>query len=156
MNDYILHLVECQCMLSIFKNKSKPVYHKIPVFSILKDDEVERKYIICENCNVVHEVCEISKSEIKWGSEGIESLVKTFSDIKFNLESLGFERLISVLEKEDLHISKWELIEHCLENNLEENIVLQKTEHDNNIVVRLLEIKDQKFKLRKEMLQRYF
>ena len=44
---YIKHLVECQCSLSIFKNKSKPVFHKIPVFSVYdKDtDKIEEKYI---------------------------------------------------------------------------------------------------------------
>lgn len=153
--DHLIHLVECQCTLQIFKNKTKPIYHNIPVFSLIEDNEFQESYVICDNCNVVHHVKEVSKSEIKWGFEGLESLAKTKEDIKFNLESLGFDRLVHVLEKEDLPVAKWEKVEYSLENKLEENIVLQKTDHDNNTVLKVLEIKDNNFKIKKEILQRY-
>ncbi len=153
--EHLIHLVECQCTLQIFKNKTKPVYHKIPVFSLINDNEFKESYVICDNCSIVHHVNEVSQSEIKWGFEGLESLVKTKEDIKFNLESQGFDRLIHVLEKEDLPVAKWEKVEYSLENNLEENIILQKSDHDNNTVLKVLEIKDGKFKIKKEILQRY-
>ena len=154
-SEYLMHLVECQCILQIFKNKTKPVYHKIPVFSLVNDDKFQDSHVVCDNCGIVHHVNEVSKSEIKWGFENLESLVKTKEDVKFNLESQGFDRLIHVLEKEDLPVAKWEKVEYSLENKLEENIVLQKTDHDNNIVLKVLEIKDGKFKIKKEILQRY-
>lgn len=154
-NDHITHLIECQCTLQIFKNKTKPVYHKIPVFSLIKDDAFQDSYVMCDNCNIIHHVKEVSKSEIKWGFEGLESLVKTKEDVKFNLENLGFDRLIHVLEKEDLPIAKWEKIEYMLEENLDESIILQKTDHDNNSVLKILEIKNGNFKIKKEIIQRY-
>ena len=86
-SNYIKHLIECQCTLPIFKNKTKPVYHKIPVFSKLnEEDNLEEKYVICDNCDIVHKVEEVFKSEIKWGVEGLESLVTTKEDIKFKSE----------------------------------------------------------------------
>ena len=65
-SNYIKHLIECQCTLPIFKNKTKPVYHKIPVFSkINEDDSIEEKYIICDNCDIVHKVEEVFKTSLK-------------------------------------------------------------------------------------------
>ena len=38
--DYIKHLIDCHCILSIYKNRTKPVYHKFPVFSKLDNNEI--------------------------------------------------------------------------------------------------------------------
>lgn len=155
-SNYIKHLIECQCTLPIFKNKTKPVYHKIPVFSKLnEDDSIEEKYIICDNCDIVHKVEEVFKSEIKWGVEGLKSLVTTKEDIKFNLESLGHERLVLVLERNQLHVSDWELAEFLIENEESGNVILEKNESDNNIIISMLVIEKGKFKIKKEIVQRY-
>ncbi len=150
------HLVECQCTLSIFKNNNKPVYHKIPVISFLgEDDKVKEKYIICNNCGIVHRVYEVFKSEIKWGMENLKSLVNTIDDIEQNLVFLEQSQLCDVLRKESLMTHDWEYVEYLIENNKNGNIILQKTESDNNIVCRVLEIKNNKFRIKKEMFQRY-
>ena len=155
-NQYIKHLVECQCTLPIFKNKTKPVYHKIPVFSKIKEnDEIEEKYIICENCDIVHNVHEVFKSEIKWGIEGLKSLVVTKDDIKFNLESLGHERLVNILERNQLHISDWEIVEFLLENEASGSVILERNESDNNVIINMLLIENGRFKIKKELVQRY-
>jgi hypothetical protein len=156
-NQYVKHLVECQCTLPIFKNKTAPVYHKIPVFSKVLDenDEIEEKYIICENCDIVHKVHEVFKSDLKWGIEGLNSLVLTKEDVKFNLVSQGYERLVDVLEKNQLHVSDWELTEFLIENEQSGNIVLEKNETDNNIIINMLSIDKGKFKIKKEIVQRY-
>ena len=86
--NYVKHLIECQCTLSIFKNKTRPIYHKFPVFSKLVNDKCEEKYVMCENCNIIHRVTEVLKSEIKWGNESLSALVTTKDDIKFNLISI--------------------------------------------------------------------
>lgn len=156
MNNHITHLIECQCILSLFKNKSKPVYHKIPVFSLIDDsDNVIEKYVACDNCNIIHRVFEISKSEIKWGTEGLKSLIVSQEDIKFNLINQGHQSLVTLLEKENIHISKWELVEFILENNLEENLVLHKENADNNTVIKYIEFNNNKFKIKKEIIQRF-
>lgn len=157
MSDYVKHLIECQCVLSIFKNKSKPVYHKIPVFSKVDDvGNVEEKYIACNNCGIIHRVHEVFKSEVKWGQEDVKSLITSKDDIKFNLEAQGFEKIVLLLEKSDLDISDWEMTEYLLENNVSGHIVLERKESDNNIVLKVLNInEDNSFKLKKEIMQRY-
>ena len=95
MSDHIKHLIECQCVLNIFKNKTRPVFHKFKVFSqIDENDSIKEKYVICNNCDIVHRVFEVCKSEIKWGSENLKSLVTTKDDIKFNLEPRNFENIV--------------------------------------------------------------
>ena len=153
--DYIKHLIDCHCILSIYKNRTKPVYHKFPVFSILEEDNVKEKYVLCNNCDIVHKVIDVNKSEIKWGSEGLRSLVTTKEDIKFNLENLGMDRLVTILEVNNIDLSDWELIEYLLENNLEGKIVIDKKEIDDSINYKYLEIKNGKYKIKNDIVQRY-
>ena len=153
--EYTKHLIECQCTLSIFKNKTKPVYHKIPVFSKLEGDSVQEKYVICENCNIIHKVTEICKSEIKWGNESLVALVNTIEDIKFNLNANGFNSLSEILEKNQCHVSDWELAEYFIESKNNGILVLNKNEIDNNIVISFLDFNDGKFKIKKDIVQRY-
>lgn len=153
---YIKHLVECQCTLRLYKNRSKQIYHKFPVFSLIEeDDSVKEKYVICNNCDIVHRVYEVNKSEIKWGNEGLKSLVTTKDDIKFNLSSNGFESLVSILELNMIDVSDWEYVDYLLENDLEGHLVIEKNEMDNNISFKILHIKNSKYKIKTELVQRY-
>lgn len=155
-NSYEKHLIECQCSLSIFKNKTKPVYHQIPVATFYDEKETAlEKYIICDNCGVVHRVYEVFKSEIKWGMENLESLVNNKEDIIQNLIFLGHEKIIEILEKEKAFLADWEIVEYLLESEKSGNIVLQKKETDNNIVYTILEISNGKYRTKKEVTQRY-
>jgi len=153
---YQKHLIECQCTLSIFKNNTQPVYHKIPVVSFFDvNNDLKEKYVICNNCGIIHRVYELLKSEIKWGIEDLKSLVNTKEDIEQNLNFLGKESIVNLLNKENVDVSIWELAEYIIEHNLSDTIVLQRTESDNNIVYKLLEIKDGRHRIKKEVQQRY-
>ena len=152
---YTRHLLECQCTLSIFKNNTVPVYHKFPVFSIFNDENIERKYVTCNNCDSLHEVLDICKSEIKWGKDTLIGLVNTKDDIKFNLSSQGKNSIVEVLEKNDCDVSIWELVEHVIDNDLEDNIILDKKEVDDNIIYNCLNIKNGNIRIKKEIVQRY-
>ena len=154
-NEYIKHLIDCHCILSIYKNRTKPIYHKFPVFSILEEDNVKEKYVLCNNCDIVHHVTDVNKSEIKWGNEGYKSLVTTKEDIKFNLENLGLNSLVTILEVNNIDLSDWELIEYLLENNLEGKVVLDKKEIENSINYKYLEIKNGKYRIKNDIIQRY-
>ena len=153
---YIKHLVECQCTLRLYKNRSKQIYHKFPVFSLIEeDDSVKEKYVICNNCDIVHRVYEVNKSEIKWGNEGLKSLVTTKEDLKFNFESQGLTDLVTILNANMIDISEWEYIDYILENNIDGQVVLEKNEMDNNISFKVLHIKNNKYKIKTELVQRY-
>ena len=153
---YVKHLVECQCILSIFKNKTKPLYHKFQVCSFLEDDSIIEKYVICNNCDVVHKVSEVCKSEIMWGIDNIKSLVTTIEDIRFNFDSNGFEGLSNILTQFNSDISDWELADFFLENNMSGTILLEKEEIENNIVYKFIEFNNNNtYKIKKEINQRY-
>lgn len=157
MSEYVKHLVECQCVLNLFKNKTQTLYHKFKVFSeIDENDEIKEKYVICNNCDIVHRVYEVCKSEIKWGNENLKSLVTTKEDIKFNLESCNKEKIVLELEKNDIDLCEWEYIEYLIENNKDGKIILNKNEIDNNIVYNILYIKGNNFSIKKEIQQRFF
>ena len=55
------HLIECHCILSIYKNKNPAIYHKFSVYSMIdkKTNKVMPKYVNCNNCGVTHLVEEI-------------------------------------------------------------------------------------------------
>ena len=153
--NYTRHLLECQCTLSIFKNNTIPIYHKFPVFSIFNDENIESKYVTCNNCDSLHEVLDICKSEIKWGKDTLIGLVNTKDDIKFNLSSQGKNNIVEVLEKNDCDVSIWELVEYVIDNDLEDTIILDKKEVDDNIIYNCLNIKNGNIRIKKEIVQRY-
>lgn len=153
--NYIKHLIECQCTLSIYKNKTKNIYHKFVVFSLLENDNIKEKYVLCNNCDIVHYVYEIGKSEIKWGNEGFRSLVTSKEDIKFNLINQGFQGLVDILEVNNIDTPEWEYIDYLLDNDLEGTVVIDKKELDNNINYKYVVIKNNKFKIKNEVSQRY-
>jgi hypothetical protein len=153
--DYIKHLIECQCTLKIYENRSKSVYHKFVVFSLLEDDQIKEKYVLCNNCDILHRVYEINKSEIKWGNEGLKSLVTTKDDVKFNLESQGFSDLANILEVNLIDTPEWEYIDYLFENEKEGNIILEKSEIDDNVNLKVLHIKNGRYKIKNELVQRY-
>tara|TARA_B100000212_G_scaffold112375_1_gene83711 strand:+ start:8564 stop:9040 length:477 start_codon:yes stop_codon:yes gene_type:complete len=157
MKNYTKHLVECHCILKIFENKTKPLYHKFPVFSLVdENDVIEEKYVMCNNCDIIHRVHDICKSEIKWGKEGYKSLVYTKEDIKFNLENNGNEKIAELLEINQVDISDWELVDYLIENNLEGHVILDKKEMDDNVNYKVLYIlKEGKIKIKNELDQRY-
>ena len=156
--NYIVHLVECQCTLPLFKNKTKPVYHKFKVFSIINEESsLESKYVICDNCSAVHEVSEVQKSNILWGQEGYKSLVKSIEDITFNLESEGMSNVVGILASNKCDITVWEQIEHIYENNLEGHTCLIKKEDIKDyFLIKYFLFEKGKFKLKTEKVRKWY
>ena len=156
VSNFTRHLIECHCTLKIFQNKSKPLYHKFPVFSLCDSEgNIDSKYVACNNCGAIHEVKDFCKSEIKWGSDIYEGLVTTKEDIIFNFKEKKLDSILEILEKYDCDISVWELVEYCIDNKIEYTIVLDKKEIQDNTVYNCLNIKDGSVKIKKEISQRY-
>ena len=156
-NSYTRHLIECQCILPIYRNNTKKIYHKFPVFSeIDTDDKVKEKYVACNNCDIIHKVFDICKSEIMWGKEGYTSYVTTKEDIIFNLKALGRENIIQILETSKCDISTWEQSIYFIDNKINDVIILEKEELQDNIAYKYLYFSDDKIKIEKEIIQRYF
>jgi len=154
--NYTKHILECQCILKIFENKTKPVYHKFPVFSILEEDIVQEKYVMCNNCSIIHRVYDVCKSEIKWGQEGYKSLVCTKDDVRVNLINQGYQNIADLLDINNVDVSDWEYIDFLIENNLEGHVILDKKEIDDKINYKVIYIYEEgKTKIKNHLEQRY-
>jgi len=146
----IKHLIECHCILPIFKNRTPVIYHKFAVFSkIDKNDKVIPKYVNCNNCGVVHFVTEICKSDIKIGKEDIGS-IRTKEDIKLSLP----EKIINVLDGSNCTVDLYEETEFILENQtFPRELILKREIINEEHHLKILEIKDNNnFKIKSETI----
>lgn len=153
--NYIRHLIECQCILKIYEKRTKPIFHKFAVFSIFdEENNIIEKYVQCNNCNALHKVYDFQKSEIMWGKDGYIGLVNNINDIRNNLISQGYQKLTETLDSyKIIDISLWEKIEYLLDTNSEDHIILEKKEIDNNVIIKFLYIKEKGFKIKTESFQ---
>lgn len=97
------HLIECHCILPQYRKSKNTVFHKFVVFSILENDVVIPKYVQCNNCNAVHKVYDLCKSEIIPGRDELRS-VTTLQEIKLTVP----DQLSSLLETYDCDLPTWE------------------------------------------------
>lgn len=110
MREGIRHLVQCHCVLPQYRKRKEPVFHKFLVFSILENDEVEEKLVQCSNCDVVHRVFDLCKSEVYSGKD--ESLsVATLQDVTISIP----DKIKSLLESYNCEIHVYESVKFILE-----------------------------------------
>jgi len=133
----IKHLIECNCVLPQFQNRKDPLFHKFIVFSIVdKDDNVDKKAVICNNCGIIHTIKEIGKSEIT-RSENLSSL-REVKDVALGLP----QNIVAILEENNCDLSTYEEIEFILENNRwGSEIVIKKDQIDGKTIGKTLMIK---------------
>ena len=119
----IKHIVECHCILPQFKNRQNTPYHKFIVFSIVDDsDTVVPKYAQCNNCDVVHRVFDICKSEIVTGKEELKSIV-TEQELTLTLP----DGVCDVLKTYNVDIPTWEMASFIFVNEQwGQSIILSK------------------------------
>lgn len=142
------HLIECHCVLPQYRNTKPEVYHKITVFSVIEDDNVIEKYIQCNNCDIIHRVFDICKSDILHGKEEGKS-IRTIDDIEISLP----ERLSSYLKTQNIDIAAWEQVEFIIENKIEESVVIKREVQKLKVNLKVLNIKsDGTFKVRNEII----
>jgi len=66
----IKHLIECHCYLALFKKNEKIINHQFPVYSKLDEfNNLVPKLVKCNNCEAVHHVSEIGRSELRPGKD---------------------------------------------------------------------------------------
>ena len=91
----IKHLIECHCVLPLFKSSQKIIYHKFPVYSkITASGMLVEKLVKCNNCEAAHLINEVCKSEIQPGKDQTEVVVSK-EDISYMLD----DKLVKLLEK---------------------------------------------------------
>ena len=103
----IKHLIECHCTLKIYTGRENHLYHKFPVYSKFdENNKIISKFAQCNNCQTIHKVYDICKSEIlKSGKDELKGML-TIDDIEFQLPT----KIVSILKKYECDISTWEHI----------------------------------------------
>ena len=118
------------------------------MFSVIEDDNVIEKYVQCNNCDIIHRVFDICKSDILHGKEEGKS-IRTIDDIEISLPS----RLSSYLKTQNIDIAAWEQVEFIIENKIEESVVIKREIQKLKVNLKILNIKnDGTFKVRNEII----
>ncbi|MAH43923.1 hypothetical protein CL614_09470 [archaeon] len=107
----IKHIIECHCVLMQHRNVKNPIYHKFVVFSIIDDSNtVVPKFVQCNNCDTVHKVFDICKSEIISGKDELGAGVQKDDLIRFFSQDLQ-----DVLEAYNADLATYENVAFILE-----------------------------------------
>jgi len=154
MKKWVKHLIECHCVLRIYKKENNTFFHKFPVYSKLnKNNQVIKKLAKCNNCNSLHLIYDICKSELKGGKDD-SIMIQTKDDISLSLP----DKLANILFKLGCDISIWE---HCLdaieEERWNEIVVLRREIIDEKQHVKILKIlSENKFKVENKIINDMF
>jgi len=153
---YLKHLIECQCILPQYKKQDKVLFHKFPVFSLFKENvnqdfsEPIEKYVKCNNCDAVHRVYDICKSELLKNSDDYVDLVTNLEDLKYTIPA----ELIEILSKNQMDIADYEMCSHLIETKGTDKIILSKKNIGQNVVCKFLIFTDGKCSVKQQTFQR--
>jgi hypothetical protein len=145
------HLIQCHCVLPQYRKLEEPVFHQFVVYSKINNEEtIERKIVRCNNCDAVHRIIDLCKSEIVLKIEDIDTIVDE-EEIKLGLP----ENLVKILEKNNSDIPTYEAIQHVIEECLwgEQVVISRKNIENKSRHLKILEINgENKFKIKSETL----
>ena len=96
----IKHLIECHCTLRLYTSDNEQIYHKMPVYSKIcqKTNNVLEKIVKCNNCNTLHRVYDICKSEIFDPGKDNSFMLNEIDDIDLEIP----EKVSKILKKYSL------------------------------------------------------
>jgi len=150
----IKHLIECHCVLKIYEKNTKIINHKFPVYSKLnKHNLIIPKLAKCNNCEALHYIYDICKSELRPG--GDQTIVTLdIDDITIALP----DKLVTLLKKYQCDMATWEHVLDIIENNLKnQHIVLKRDIIDEKQQLKILFIiNENKFRVETKTLEDTF
>lgn len=144
------HLIECHCVLSLYKTGEEMINHKFPVYSKTDNHgKIIPRFVKCNNCDTMHHVFDVCKSEIRGG--------KDQSELTLSLDELSLmlpERLSNALVKIKTDISNWEhIVDIFEEKRWGENVVLRRDVIDEKQHVKIIEVtSSETFKLTNQII----
>ena len=135
------HIIECRCILPTLKNREDPPLHQFIVFSVIdNNDKVCEKYAQCNNCDVVHRVYDLCKSEILASREELKSAL-TIEDIKFTLP----EAVANILENYECDLPTYEHVKFMYDFKVKDEFtILTKEQNESRIEGKVLRYKEGK------------
>ena len=145
------HLIECHCVLPLYKDRRPIVYHKFPVYSKFntKTSKVIPKYANCNNCGITHLIDELCKSQIKIGKEDIKS-ARSISEVTLSLPI----KIVDFLKDYNSSISLYEEIEDIFDNlTFPKDLIIKREIIDEQYHVKVLKlISQEKYKIVSEII----
>ena len=113
------------------------MFHKFVVFSIVDDsDTCVPKYVQCNNCNAVHKVYDVCKSEMITGKDELNT-VTTISEIRRGLPT----DLREVLDSYNCDLPIWENVLFLYLNKMwGETVVLTRDSLNNEVQGKVLRL----------------
>ncbi len=145
------HMIECHCILPIYKDSLPAIYHKFITYSKIDErGKIIPKYVNCNNCGITHYVYELCKSDIKVGKEDIKS-TRTIEDIKLSLP----DKIINILTSNNCTIEDYELVEDIFDQEIfPSNLIIKREIIDEEHHIKLLKINNaEKFKIESEVIK---
>jgi len=123
MKKGIKHLIQCHCILPQFRKRAEPLFHKFVVFSILDEfDNIEPKIAQCNNCDILHKVFDVCKSELLIGRDETNSIT-SIDELKLQIP----ESFVRILEDNKCDLSTWENLKFILDHEQwGENLTLSR------------------------------
>lgn len=134
----IKHLIECHCILPQYKKKKPAVYHKFTVYSKFDSQtgKLEEKIVQCNNCNALHSVIDVCRSEIVTGKDEYSSGL-TIEDMSFQLD----EKLSNLLTVNNCDYATWEHVLDIIENeNWDDQVVIKRDVINDKQHVKILKL----------------
>jgi hypothetical protein len=128
-----------------------PVFHKFVVYSKFKEDNIiEEKLVRCNNCDAVHRVIDLCRSEIVIKIEETDTILDE-EEIKLALS----DKIIGILEKNNSDIATYESIDHIINENAwgSQVVISRQTVGNEKTHIKILEINgENKFRLKSETI----
>ena len=133
----VKHLIQCHCVLPQYRKRPEPLFHKFTVFSLIDDeDSVIPKFAQCNNCQAVHKIIDLCKSEIIPCVDE-SSAILSINDVRASIP----EKFCKVLDKHNCDLGTWEQLKFILEQKLwEEVIVLTRETLGDSTQLKILKI----------------
>jgi hypothetical protein len=149
----VKHLIECHCELPIFKNEKDIIYHKILVYSKIIDDKIVEKIVSCDNCNTLHKVYDVCKSDIVKGGKDINKAAVSIEELELQIP----DKIVKILEKNQCTLPIYEEIVDAIDQNISDhNIVISREIIEEKYQVKILNINKGKFKVTNETIENEF
>ena len=148
----IKHLIECHCVLKIYDTSDieNIIYHKFPVYTKFDSDgKVISKLVKCNNCDALHKIIDICRSELSPGKDQTQININ-----KEDIELMLSDRLCNVLAKYNCDMSIWEHAHDIIDNSEWGNsIVIKRDIIDEQQHVKILFILgENKFKIENKVI----
>ena len=89
-----------------------------------------------------------------WGVEEEKSMVTTIDDLKFNLND-DYPNIVRLFEEKEVDITTWEHFNFLVEENINDNVLISKTENKDKLVYKIVEFNNNKARIKNEIVQRY-